>query len=84
MKTCEECLHSQDLDKYNSGSCFRFPPIPVYQRIEWQYGEPVMGIQAEYPIIYRSNRACGEFQSKNEPGILRGAALYQGEEVTGL
>jgi len=84
MTTCKECKFADGLDSYDSGHCRRFPPIPVYQRVEWQYGEPVMGVLSEYPVVYKTSGACGEFQSKDCAFVKRGDTLYHGEKVVGI
>lgn len=60
MKTCKDCEYST-ADKYDSGECLRYPPTPLYQRTGWNYDEPIMEVQSEYPTIWKTNLACGEF-----------------------
>ena len=63
MATCKECKFADGLDSYDSGYCRRFPPIPVYQRVEWQYGEPVMGVLSDANSLIRAIK--NEFSEDN-------------------
>ncbi len=83
MNICEECKYGK-FNGFKSGECLRFPPVPVYQKNEFSYGEPIMEVITQYPLVYVDTSACGEFKHKNELGVIRGAALLHGEEVTGL
>jgi len=63
MNTCGECQYMEK-SQYDSGSCLRFPPIPVPNKEADGYGGYYWVTQTEYPTVWKIFLSCGEFKEK--------------------